>query len=905
MGHPAMTDSVRPSRNPEFSPEDAEEISRLEALAAERPREALEHAVRFGMVLAARSPIASETANNELLIADLQAQADIWTWLVNHPYDGLLLFSEATNCDTYGLPREEAPIPAAKVREFVRERVIELMEEVPTDGDIVRIRKWDTKPFPEGNAYSLSSLAKQEPLAWAVFASDTHELLSVEIVKPDESDGDYKPEYVEPLFTSYAPSVAARQDSPAQQVPEGMYYFSFYCEDYDAVQRVRVGADAPRQFTCGVTGISKSAGVPAAKAMPDSPTPRTDADEFEVKEYDSIGRSRRFKVVGSDKARQLERELADANSAAAHYVRDEPNITPRRALVRQAVEIERLKGELDGANGLLGAVNNALRHQASLLSAKDRELSEMTAAADLTGKLRELERSSAATEMPEPLFTPAEEIELHKAFMVLSAALGHPAMDAEGDQTIESQLVRFAATKFASSASTHNEITCPACKGSGGVKTMTHGLGPDDHEVDVQCEKCGGTGAIAPATTRNEIQDGEASAPTSAGKTSEIKPDGNADAGRSGAVGEEGGERPGSARSDAVFAGGAERGPRPAGGAADQEERLTQTRGESPAAVSSPTTWRSDLITALERIEQEAGRIYRSRARGVGSVYLNDLHFRCEEALKLARSAPAPTSERADFLAELLWQLYEGIYGHRKAEGIDPFKTALGGALELAKAWRERGQPAEARNAALEQQANEDRNLLASVMGERDDLARAHAASAPAPTTICIDLDAEAWKIIKEAAAASTWMPPEYMQNDWVIDVCRLLREGVPSAPAPTTATKGPFALPVEAIEITSEKVQPEYNFGWCVADATKRVIAPYLNKAQAEALTAALNASTPSARAMPHFIGLDMGKPGGDFTGYACICGKVRVSTDGPCEQKNCPIPVLLHPVDIREASK
>lgn len=48
-----------------------------------------------------------------------------------------------------------------------------------------------------------------------------------------------------------------------------------------------------------------------------------------------------------------------------------------------------------------------------------------------------------------------------------------------------------------------------------------------------------------------------------------------------------------------------------------------------------------------------------------------------------------------DALKELLWTLYEGIYGHRSAEGIDPYKTAVGGAMALAKAWRERGEPAE------------------------------------------------------------------------------------------------------------------------------------------------------------------------------------------------------------------
>lgn len=61
------------------------------------------------------------------------------------------------------------------------------------------------------------------------------------------------------------------------------------------------------------------------------------------------------------------------------------------------------------------------------------------------------------------------------------------------------------------------------------------------------------------------------------------------------------------------------------------------------------------------------------------------------------------TAER-DALKELLWQLYEGIYGHRKAEGIDPFKTAVGGALELKKAWYKRGVPAERERNALERE---------------------------------------------------------------------------------------------------------------------------------------------------------------------------------------------------------
>lgn len=41
-----------------------------------------------------------------------------------------------------------------------------------------------------------------------------------------------------------------------------------------------------------------------------------------------------------------------------------------------------------------------------------------------------------------------------------------------------------------------------------------------------------------------------------------------------------------------------------------------------------------------------------------------------------------------------------------------------------------------------------------------------------------VDLDAENWKAIKQAATESKWMPPEYFMNDWVSDVCQFLREG-------------------------------------------------------------------------------------------------------------------------------
>lgn len=72
------------------------------------------------------------------------------------------------------------------------------------------------------------------------------------------------------------------------------------------------------------------------------------------------------------------------------------------------------------------------------------------------------------------------------------------------------------------------------------------------------------------------------------------------------------------------------------------------------------------------------------------------------------------TADR-DALSELLWRLYEGLYGHRKAENIDYAKTAVGGALEVHKAWETRGRNAESKLTELSQQYDLlmfDRNTL-------------------------------------------------------------------------------------------------------------------------------------------------------------------------------------------------
>jgi hypothetical protein len=52
-----------------------------------------------------------------------------------------------------------------------------------------------------------------------------------------------------------------------------------------------------------------------------------------------------------------------------------------------------------------------------------------------------------------------------------------------------------------------------------------------------------------------------------------------------------------------------------------------------------------------------------------------------------------------------------------------------------------------------------------------------------APIENVIDLDVSTWEQIKQAASESTWMPPEYMRNEWVSDVCQFLREGPAAEP--------------------------------------------------------------------------------------------------------------------------
>lgn len=51
------------------------------------------------------------------------------------------------------------------------------------------------------------------------------------------------------------------------------------------------------------------------------------------------------------------------------------------------------------------------------------------------------------------------------------------------------------------------------------------------------------------------------------------------------------------------------------------------------------------------------------------------------------------------------------------------------------------------------------------------------------PCVNVIDLDALDWQSVKEAATESKWMPPEYMRNEWVSDICEFLRTGPATQP--------------------------------------------------------------------------------------------------------------------------
>jgi len=78
------------------------------------------------------------------------------------------------------------------------------------------------------------------------------------------------------------------------------------------------------------------------------------------------------------------------------------------------------------------------------------------------------------------------------------------------------------------------------------------------------------------------------------------------------------------------------------------------------------------------------------------------------------------------------------------------------------------------------------------------------APAVPAEQCPTIDLDLLAWEKIKETAAASPWIPPEYYQSEWVAAVCSFLKEAAPAAAVPAV----PEGMKLVPVAITEEMHQ-------------------------------------------------------------------------------------------------
>lgn len=77
-------------------------------------------------------------------------------------------------------------------------------------------------------------------------------------------------------------------------------------------------------------------------------------------------------------------------------------------------------------------------------------------------------------------------------------------------------------------------------------------------------------------------------------------------------------------------------------------------------------------------------------------------------------------------------------------------------------------------------EADRMRYLIGELPDEPDMMAydeKLHSGYVKPKQDAVMDLDAIDWASILQAASESTWMPPEYMRNDWVADVCAFLRE--------------------------------------------------------------------------------------------------------------------------------
>ncbi|WP_222935047.1 hypothetical protein [Pseudomonas fluorescens] len=93
--------------------------------------------------------------------------------------------------------------------------------------------------------------------------------------------------------------------------------------------------------------------------------------------------------------------------------------------------------------------------------------------------------------------------------------------------------------------------------------------------------------------------------------------------------------------------------------------------------------------------------------------------------------------------------------------------------------------------ALLEVFANSSGKTLAQINGAIQELR----ALLDAPAENVIDVADESWSEILRAASESSWMPLEYMRNDWADDVCRFLREGPATQPQGEPVERQPDAI--------------------------------------------------------------------------------------------------------------
>ena len=75
-----------------------------------------------------------------------------------------------------------------------------------------------------------------------------------------------------------------------------------------------------------------------------------------------------------------------------------------------------------------------------------------------------------------------------------------------------------------------------------------------------------------------------------------------------------------------------------------------------------------------------------------------------------------------------------------------------------------------------------NRNLLEQLVSYDDSVRlKAEQEVRALLATPVIDIGQGSWEAIQQAAGESAWMPKEYMQNEWVSDVCAFLRDPRPN----------------------------------------------------------------------------------------------------------------------------